>query len=33
VDPLESGGVVLSWVVHMKAHLLNIVGDVRSGES
>jgi hypothetical protein len=31
-NALESGEVGLPWGVHMKAHLLNGVGDVRSGE-
>jgi hypothetical protein len=31
-NALESGEVGLSWGVHMKAHLLNGVGDVRPGE-
>jgi hypothetical protein len=31
-NPLESGEVGLPWCVHMKAHLLNDVGDVWPGE-
>jgi hypothetical protein len=31
-DPLESGEMGLLWGVHMEAHLLDGVGDVRPGE-
>jgi hypothetical protein len=31
-DPLESGEMRLPWGVHMQAHLLDGVGDVRPGE-
>jgi hypothetical protein len=32
-DPLESGEMGLPWGVHMEAHLLDGVGDVRPRES
>ena len=32
-NPFESSEVELPWGVHVKAHLLNDVGDVGPGES
>jgi hypothetical protein len=31
-NPLRSGEMRLPWGVHVKAHLLDSVGDVESGE-